>query len=362
MGYSKYSEDITDRWVEDTRDREDAFFQQWSLEHVPTPPPPSGEVYLEINGRRLEDEEVFPTGTSIRFKAIVATRCAPVEIALRRAGKRSILRPNALGLYTVPASPPSCVEIEAISGAFHRFHIIDFVEDTHIDQIPGVAEEIAEFASNPPGWTREQFENFRRRLRDLLIQSSVPQSFANGLIEYFLAVQLESLGEVGFQPRLEAAFVILRKFAPFSDIAAMITQYFRYRTNTFCEAASATGTRQRPLKMLTDYFVGKISVNAKASVRRREVELVVPEVEYSVMEAVRAMLRDDPSAALGMVMVSRKLQRPLPDPQREDRLKVIEGRAYRALGRRDQALAAYRSLLGSPCQSFQNEASEYLRQ
>jgi hypothetical protein len=62
MGYSKYTEDIIDRYVEDTRDREDAFYLQWSIDHVPPPPPRPGEVHLEIAGKRLEDEEVFPVG------------------------------------------------------------------------------------------------------------------------------------------------------------------------------------------------------------------------------------------------------------------------------------------------------------
>jgi hypothetical protein len=53
MGYSKYTEDIIDRRVEDTRDREDAFYWQWQLDHIPPPPPPPGEVQLGTNHRQI---------------------------------------------------------------------------------------------------------------------------------------------------------------------------------------------------------------------------------------------------------------------------------------------------------------------
>ena len=35
MGYSKYNEDIVDRWVDDTRDREEAFYRQWNSRRFP---------------------------------------------------------------------------------------------------------------------------------------------------------------------------------------------------------------------------------------------------------------------------------------------------------------------------------------
>jgi hypothetical protein len=34
--------DINDRWVEDNRDREEAFYRQWSIDHIPPPTPPVG--------------------------------------------------------------------------------------------------------------------------------------------------------------------------------------------------------------------------------------------------------------------------------------------------------------------------------
>jgi len=67
VGYSKYTEDIVDRWVEDNREREAEFYCRWNLEHVPPAPPATGDIYLQIEGKRLEDEEVFPAHRTVRF-------------------------------------------------------------------------------------------------------------------------------------------------------------------------------------------------------------------------------------------------------------------------------------------------------
>jgi hypothetical protein len=356
MGYAKYNEDIVDRWVEDTRDKESVFFQQWNLQHVAAPPPPAGEVYLEVKGKRLEDEEVFPVGTSLTFKPIFQPGSAAVEIALTRGGRKSILTPNAVAAYVIKAPKQETVEVEASSGAYHQVHTIHFVDVARIDHIPGVSDEIGRFTTNPPGWTKEQFNKFRARVGDLLAQVSVPQSFADGLVEYFLAVQLEADENKAFRDRLESAFVILRRFAPFSDVAALVAEYFRYRTNTFIPPPGAVD--KRPLGVITTFFANtSISQNAKGHLSRG-IELVVPEVEYCCLEAVRAMLRQDYQGALGMVAVSRKV-RGVQDAYREDRLRIIEARAHAHL--HDQkAGAIYRLLLNSPCKLFQIEASQFL--
>lgn len=361
MGYSKYNEDIVDRWVDDTRDREEAFYRQWNIEHVPAAPPLPGEVYLEVEGKRLEDEEVFPTGRSLKLRAIVSTDAAPVEIIIRRGAEQSTSRPDATGSYTVPAPTPQSLDIDASSGAYHRRHTIHFVEVTQIDRIEGLAKEISRFTSNPPGWTREEFDIFRSRLREVLVANAVPQSFANGLVEYFLGVHLEADGSPAFSQRLETAFVILRRFSPFSDLAALITEYFRYRTNTFPAVNEVTSQHRQPLAGVTAFFTHGVPTNGSTAVGTRGIELVVPEVEYCCMEAARAMVRNDPSAALGLVSVSRKLRGRLPDPQREDRLRLIEARANVKVGDVEKARAVYQFLITSPCASFQNEASNFLQ-
>ena len=361
MGYSKYNEDIVDRWVDDTRDREEAFYRQWNIEHVRSPPPLPGEVHLEVEGKRLEDEEVFPTGRPLQLRAIVSSGAAPVEITIRRGGEQSTLRPHATGNYTVSAPKPESLDVDASSGAYHRRHTIHFVEVTQIDRIEGLAKEISRFTSNPPGWTREEFDLFRSRLRDVLRANSVPQSFANGLVEYFLGVQFEANGNSAFSQRLETAYTILRRFAPFSDIAALITEYFRYRTNTFPTAKDAGNQHGRPLARVTTFFTDPAAANGTTTGTKRGIELVVPEVEFCCMEAVRAIVRDDPTAALGLVSVSRKLHGRLPDPQREDRLRLIEARANVKIGDVEKARVVYQFLVTSPCSLFQDEASNFLQ-
>lgn len=360
MGYSKYNEDIVDRWVDDTRDREEAFYRQWRIDHVPIPPPLPGEVHLEVEGKHLEDEEVFPTGKSLKLRAVMSSDAAPVEVAVRCGGAESRLHPDAIGNYTLPAPKPESVEVRASSGAYHRRHTIHFVDVAQIDHIEGLTAEISRFTSNPPGWTREEFDVFRSRLRAVLLGNAVPQSFANGLVEYFLGVQLESDENSAFSQRLEAAYVILRRFAPFSDIAALITEYFRYRTNTFSTLEGAN-RRSRPLALLSAFFTSAAPTTATASAPLRGVELVVPEVEYCCMEAVRAMTRDDPAAALGMVSVSRKLNSSLPDLQREDRLRLVEARANLKVGEVEKARAAYQFLITSSCSLFRHEATKVLQ-
>jgi hypothetical protein len=94
---------------------------------------------------------------------------------------------------------------------------------------------------------------------------------------------------------------------------------------------------------------------------KRGIELVVPEVEYCCMEAVRAMVRGEPEAALGMASVSRKLNGSIVDPQREERLRLVEARANVRLGETARARMAYQGLLSSPCLLFQKEASSFLQ-
>ncbi len=358
MGYAKYSEDISDRLVEDTRDRENAFFRRWNLEHLPAPPPRAGEIYLEVNGKRLEDEEVFPVGIPLAVKPIFQPGFATVEIALTRSGRKSILTPNAVATYVINAPKQETVEIEASSGAYHQIHTIHFVDVAQIDHIPGLSEEISRFTTNPPGWTKEQFNEFRTHVNDLLAQVSVPQSFADGLVEYFLAVQLEAEEKKAFQDRLESAFVILRKFAPFSDIAALVSEYFRYRTNTFVPPLGVID--KRPLGTITAFFANTSVATDGKSYLSHGIELVVPEVEYCCLQAVREMLRQDFEAALGMVTLSRKM-RGVKDACREDRLSIIEARAY-AYMHDQKAGAIYRLLLNSPCKLFHIEASQFLNQ
>jgi hypothetical protein len=361
MGYSKYTEDIIDRWVENTRDREDAFYRQWQLDHITPPPPPSGEVHLELAGKRLEDEEVFPLGKPLKLRAIVSGAAAPPEISVTRGNSQSLLAPDITGSYTVAATRPESIEIDAASGAYHRRHVLHFVEVRQIDRIEGLTAEIRRFTANPPGWTREQFDEFRTRLIQLLYANAVPQSFGDGLIEYFLSVQLEAAEDSAFSQRLETAFTMLKRFAPFSDIAALITEYFRYRTNTFAANNSEHARQTRPLAWIRAFFLSRQPEYAGSSGLRRGIELVVPEVEYCCMESVRAMIRHDESAAVGMVSLSRKLSGHLIDPHREDRLKLIEARAHSATAELDRARAAYRDLIISPCALFQAEAKAFLQ-
>lgn len=356
MGYSKYSEDILDRWVEDTRDIEDLFYRQWNLDHIPAPPPPPGQVELQVDGKRLEDEEVFPIGRGLKIKAVVSGDVAPVEIMARRGELQVRLRPDATQTYTLPATRAGTEEVDASSGAYHRRYTIHFVEVAQIDRVHALATEISRFTSNPPGWTRDQFDSFRARLGEVLAANAVPQSFANGLVEYFLGVQLEAQDDPAYTHRLETAYVILRRFAAFSDIAAAITEYFRYRTNTFSGAPAG----RRPLSAIIAYFATGAVAETAAAGGKRGVELVVPEVEYSCMQAAHAMIRQDPQTAIGLVSVARKLSGRTADVYRSERLRVIEARAHMELGDDDKARALYQSLVNSPCPRFQAEASKFL--
>lgn len=361
VGYSKYSEDIVDRWVEDTREREAAFYRQWNVDHVPSPPPSPGDVYLETGGKRLEDEEVFPVSNTVRLAAVATADGVPTEVTLQRKSEQLPLRPDATGFYTISASSPESVELDAASGPYHRAYTIHFVEMAQIERIPGLLDEIKRFTSNPPGWTREQFDAFRSRLRDLLQESAVPQSFANGLAEYFLAVQSEANQELAFERRLETAYIMLRKFAPFSDIAAVITEYFRYRVNLFGTAVMGSRTAGLPLNAIRAFFLGVVSASPDSLVGNRAIELVIAEAEYCCIEAVRAMLRNDPETALGLTSIARKVQGELQDPLREERLRIIEARAHVALAAAPKARALYQRLLNSMCESFRNEAVNFLR-
>jgi len=362
MGYSKYTEDIIDRWVEDTRDRENAFYRQWSIDHVPAPPPPPGEVHLELAGKRLEDEEVFPVGQPLKFRAVVSGNTAPIEISLRQGNQQSNLQADVSGNYSIPVKRPGTLEIDAASGAYHRRHILHFVQVAQIDKIEGLAAEINRFTSNPPGWTRQQFDEFRARLAELLFANAVPHSFGDGLVEYFFGVQFEANGDTAFSQRLEMAFTMLKRFAPFSDIAALITEYFRYRTNTFAVETAIKNSQPRPLAWIRDFFLRQKPHDSGAKSLKRGIELVVPEVEFSCMEAVKAMVREDEAAALGMASLSRKLSGNLIDRQREDRLRLIEARAHYAMGDVKKARTSYQNLVISPCSLFQAEATAFLQQ
>jgi hypothetical protein len=112
--------------------------------------------------------------------------------------------------------------------------------------------------------------------------------------------------------------------------------------------------------MITAFFTNIVHISASQDGKghlSRGIELVVPEVEYCCLEAVRAMLRQDYEAALGMVAISRKVPG-IQDAYREDRLRIIEARAHAHL--RDQkAGPIYRLLLNSPCKLFQIEASQF---
>jgi hypothetical protein len=360
VGYSKYTEDIVDRWVDDNREREAAFYRLWNREHVPPPPPAPGDIYLQSAGKLLEDEEVFPAPSTLRFSAVVNRDGAPPVLTLLRKRQRLALHQNAAGLYTITGTKPESVEIDAASGAYHRAYAIHFVEIAQIELIPGLLDEIKRLTSNPPGWTRGDFDDFRARLGDLFQKNSVPENFAHGLVEYFLAVQSETNQDPAFKHRLEAAYVIMRKFAPVSDIAALITEYFRYRVNLFGPADESAPHAKVPLNAIREFFIGRIGAPHDNIAGSRAIELVIAEAEYCCIEAVRAMLRNDSEAALGLTSIARKIQGELRDPLREERLRIVEARAHLALGETGKARAAYQPLLNSTCDVFCHEATNFL--
>jgi len=159
---------------------------------------------------------------------------------------------------------------------------------------------------------------------------------------------------------LEAAYVIMRKFAPVSDIAAVITEYFRYRVNLFGTADKIAPHAELPLNAIKTFFIGRIGTPHDNIAGSRAIELVIAEAEYCCIEAVRAMLRNDSEAALGRASVARKIQGELRDPLREERLRIIEARAHVALGEAGKARAAYQPLLNSTCEVFRHEATNFL--
>jgi len=195
-----------------------------------------------------------------------------------------------------------------------------------------------------------------------LLANAVPRSFGDGLVEYFLGVERETNGDGGFSQRLEVAFMLLKRFAPFSDIAALITEYFRYRMNTFVAQNTAMNRLTRPLAWIRHFFLRNEPASSGNSSLKSRIELVVPQMEYCCMQAVDAMMRADESGALGMISLSRKLSGSLLDPQREDRLRLIEARAYARMGELNKAHTAYRNLITSPCPLFQGEAVAFLKQ
>src|SRR5437763_778298 len=82
---------------------------------------------------------------------------------------------------------------------------------------------------------------------------------------------------------------------------ARTTEYFRYRMNTFAARHGASRMQVRPLAPIRAFFLRVKSEHSDNSSLKRGIELVVPEVEYCCMEAVRAMVRGEELTALGMV-------------------------------------------------------------
>lgn len=366
MGWPRYYEDIEERYGDDIRDRYDQYLKGIEEDRQPVPQLKSGEIWASHDGRRCEDYMAFPINTRILLRVETEAGCGPAVVELRDAVAARTLNADSTGNYTICSKTPTTICLVLKSGAHRKEYLIHFLKLESIDKIPEFGALLTTLADNPPSWSTDTFPPFREQLETILEKQSVPKQFADGVIEYHLALFYENLRAPNFGKLLERANELLRCFTPYSDYAAMICGFYLFRTNAFDDGPVANIQRLPNLKRIFHFFTSaygeamKPEAMKKRSDKPAKMDILVPRADHMLINALLCAKNGDLGQAASQIEETWRMVEPDFDVQRERRLTFLEARLHRANGNTQEAVACYERLKFSSLPRFSEEATAFL--
>jgi len=367
MALAKYFEDIIDRWVEDNRDR---FADDLSLGHTwysykQAIRTNSAAVIAIHNGRPFEDLMVFLKGEKIVFQVESANPSIQCGVDYVPAGKpvRKIQSPKT-NQHTIPTEEGEGI-LRITAGNYVKQYRIKILDKIRPETIPAIREALNLVTGNPATWDQFTFEKIRNQVAILLKQAGVPEEFGRGIMEFYLGLFHETLGEPNYRKRLEAAFVLLRPFTPYSDYAALVCAYYLFRINTFGPVAAM---QQFPLLSSVSAFFNspfqqakQITETKNLSSHSKPFEILVSQRDFHVLKAARHFLNGDIDSAEELLEAPEAKISASPDPQGDERYYILQARVLLCRNDKKKAQRSYSYLRTSSCPVFQQEAVEFLK-
>jgi hypothetical protein len=364
MGYSKYSEDIEDRLLEDTAGRYESRVSEL-LDIFPPRVTHAGDVYLTRNGRRMEDFEVCEMGYTLDLAVISTLGTDEPLIEFGQDSERRELRISSSGRIKVLFTKTGTHCLQVSSGGYVKPYSIQVVDPFEIEQLPDFAKLLQSLADNPTQWTEKTFEQFRIQLEDILGKAAVPELFVRGIIEYYLGLFQEEQRLPAFRERFQTAYGCLRWFIPYSDIAKLICAYYLYCSNEF-EAASKLCSELGSRLANAILFYSQKSTAWTPTVKTKKrtkagLPLLLAMADVLTFEAIEAIDDDRVNDATELAAVIRRQTIPAFDRERAERLRMLEACTIEQSGDIKTARLLFETLQESPWQAIASAASSHLK-
>jgi hypothetical protein len=322
----------------------------------------AGEVYLVRGGRRMEDVEVCEVGETLDLAVESKPGSAPPEIELLEESGNRRLKQRANGCISVPFKEAGCRRIQVSSGGYIKLYTIHAVEPFRVEELPDFAKLIQSLSDNPPEWTEATFGEFRARLEQILAKKGVPAIFADGVIEYHLALFHEERRLPSFRERFESAYGNLRWFIPYSDVARLICAYYLYCANEFEAAGVLCKGRRGRLRHAVKFFLDSDGGKQRStgSSTKAGLALLVALPDLMLFQAIEALEGGRAKDAAELVAVARRHTRADFDRERAARAAYIEAHVKKATGDEKVARSIFETLLHCPWQPIAAAAAKHL--
>jgi len=362
MGLAKYYEEIEERWIANTNVGYEVAIENF-FRQLPSFSIRAGEAYLLRGERRMEDMEVCEVGETLTLKVKSKPGAAEVEIELQDDSGIRQMKIGEDGSICVQFKQTGVTQILVSYGGYLKQYTIQAVEAFRVQELPDFARLIQSISDNPPEWTVATFGKFRDQLEEILVQKSVPKVFAEGVIEYHLALFHEEQRLPSYRERFEAAYAKLRWFIPYSDIARLICAYYLYCANEF-EAVKVLwkGSRGR-LCHAVNFFLDKNRAKAadtESSGKGAGLPLLVALPDLILFQAIEAQEAGMTENAAELVAFARRSTRADFDRERAARVTYIEAHIKRSAGDKTSSRLAFESLLHCPWKTIADSAAKYI--
>lgn len=358
MALAKFHEENLERLIASTSDQYEAAIGDL-FHFLPRRALPAGEVHLLRNGRRMEDVEICDVGDKLEVTIETSGGSAPVEVELLDRSGGKVIEPRADGHYAIPFKSAGPLTIQVRSGGFLKNYQIEAIEPKRVASIPALATLIQSLSENPPEWTPDTFREFRSQLE--LILEPFPQTFADGIVEYHMALFLEEQRNTGFRERLQSAYGHLRWFIPASDIARLICSYYLFCTNDFDAAEKLWRSRSGRLRQAISLFTGREGKGSAGSGKATSeaLALLVAMPDLILFQAIEALQGGRPGDAMELIRVARRHIHADFDRERTARCAFIEACAQEASMKAPPASDLFESLLDCPWETVASAASRH---
>lgn len=360
MALAKYLEDITERWLENTKARYEDRLKEL-FERFPASVSSAGEVYLTRHGRRMEDIEVCEVGQTLHLAMVIKEGAAASKCEIEVDGRWQEV--SVMSGQTMTLSLPVAAQrqLRVISAGYLKEYTLHVIQAMRVESQPDFARFIRELSDNPPNWSDITFADFRRQLQAILVANNAPQMFIDGVIEYHMALFHEDLRLANFRDRLQSAYGNLRWFIPYSDIARLICIHYLYCANEFEAALNLCGSGSTRMRQALALLLSRPLEEARSiEISKQGLPLLVSLSDSLLFEAAQAIREGRHESALVLCAAVHRQLQPAFDRERAERLACLEAIARAGDGDAESARSRWEVLLNSPWRAIAETAKQQL--